>query len=390
MGKRIKLTILTQEYPPYCYGGAGILVSGLSKGLSNLMDVDVRYFGTESLTVSPTLTVTGYHNAKLDCHFPSNKILNVLSTSLLMMEQKKTDIIQTFPWHTSFAAVLMKQLYNVPLIFTPTSLEKFRPWKREVLGNAYKISCYLETYCIENADFLIAISEEMKNNLINEYNILSDKICVIPSGVDTNVFKKVLPGNTLKKYGIVKDYVLFVGRKSKQKGIEYLLQALEFVKSNVQFVLCLGKADSPEYDNELAKKISKFNRRGNILVIDGTPTFYNREEIVEMYSNARMLIVPSIYEPFGIVNIEAMACETPVLANNIGGMRDIILDGKNGFLVNAQKAEELAYKIDTLLLSPLEYLKNIGSAARKSVVEQFSWEEIAKRYYGIYKRALND
>ncbi len=377
----MKLTILTQEYPPHHYGGAGVLVGELSVFLSKLINVEVRYFGHEQREISPSLSVTGY-----DCNIKednSNKILKVLFNSIAMVD-RRADIVHAFPWHTSLGAVFLKKRYNIPLVFTPTSLEKLRPWKKEATANEYAVSSYIEDLCIKNADKLVAFTTDMKNDLIACHDVPEDKISIIPAGVDTIIYKKTFCEKVLTKYGIKKDYILFVGRKSKQKGIEHLINAISLMKNNIQIVLCLGKADSDEYDRSIKDKLLKLNR--DIVIIENKDT-YIKEEIISLYSHAMLIIVPSIYEPFGLVNIEAMACETPVIANNTGGMKDIIKNEETGFLVNAENSQLFAHKIDTLLAAPL-HLKKIGKKAREDMIERYDWRVIAQQYCSIYKNLL--
>ena len=374
------ITLLNNEYPPLSVGGAGMLVGELSKFLSKSIKTEVRFFGDDQNTNNSNLIVKGYGEKKI------SDALDLLESSI-KMARKEAQLIHNFAYYTSFAAFLIKKHFNVPLISTPPSLEPFRPWKKESLGNDYELTKYIEKLSINNSDHLIAISNAMKKDIIDCYNVDADKISIIHPGIDIAKYKKSSSTKVHQKYNISGDYILFVGRITKQKGIEYLLESINYLPDSVSVVLFLGKPDNEKYYNKIIKQIKCHPKSSNIIVIKNHYT-NNRKELIELCSNAKCLVVPSIYEPFGIVNIEAMACETPVIASAVDGITDIIEDEETGFLIEPKNPRLIAEKINELLSNEKIRLR-FGKAGRKRVIDVFNWEKIVNQHINLYEKVLS-
>ncbi|MCS7123789.1 MAG: glycogen synthase [Candidatus Aenigmarchaeota archaeon] len=368
---------MTKEYPPYIYGGAGVHIKNLSEHISKYIDVEVRCFGDQNFETK-NLKIKGYGEwkeiAELEKH---SSVLRVLSTGLMISnENPNCSVVHTHTWYASFPGFLIKMLYNVPLVVTCHSLEPLRPWKADQIGRGYNLSLWVEKNVIENADRVIAVSQEMKNDILKHFNIEEKKVVVIHNGVDIEKWKKVTTKKALEKYGVNGKYVLFVGRTTKQKGIETLLEAAKFINATV--VIVTAGADTKEYFEEIKNKSESIK---NVKFIGKMLT---EEETIEFYSNASVFVCPSIYEPFGIINLEAMACKTPVVASYVGGIKEIIVDGETGFYVEPQKPMELAKMVNIILENP-ELARKMGENGRNRVVEKFSWDNIAKKTIELYK-----
>jgi glycogen synthase len=281
------------------------------------------------------------------------------------------------------AGFLAKMLYDIPLVVTIHSLEPLRPWKKEQLGNGYHLSTWMEKTGVEAADRIIAVSNDSKKDIMKCYNVPEDKIEVIYNGIDLNQYKKTGVNVARKKYGIDGRYILFVGRISRQKGIIHLVDAVKYLPQDVKVVLCASTPDTEEIKMEMEEKVKLYP---NIIWIDKMVT---KEEIIELYSNAEVFVCPSIYEPFGIINLEAMACNTPVVASATGGIKEVVVDGETGFLVEPGNPEDLAEHIKKLL-DDRELAATFGANGRKRVEEMFSWESIAKKTYDMYEDVIEN
>lgn len=382
----LKVTIFTNEFPPNIYGGAGVHVDYLTKELSKLMNVDVRCFGEQNTSLN-NMSVRGYREweiLKKDSIDKLQKVLGPLSIDVAMVKDPITsDIVHCHTWYTFMAGFLAKMLYDIPLVVTIHSLEPLRPWKKEQLGNGYHLSTWMEKTGVEAADRIIAVSNDSKKDIMKCYNVPEDKIEVIYNGIDLNQYKKTDSNIARKKYGIDGRYILFVGRISRQKGIIHLIDAVKYLPQDVKVVLCASTPDTEEIKMEMEEKVKLYP---NIIWIDKMVT---KEEIIELYSNAEVFVCPSIYEPFGIINLEAMACNTPVVASATGGIKEVVVDGETGFLVEPGNPEDLAEHIKKLL-DDRELAATFGANGRKRVEEMFSWESIAKKTYDMYEDVIEN
>lgn len=382
----LKVTIFTNEFPPNIYGGAGVHVDYLTKELSKLMNVDVRCFGEQNTSLN-NMSVRGYREweiLKKDSTDKLQKVLGPLSIDVAMVNDPITsNIVHCHTWYTFMAGFLAKMLYDIPLVVTIHSLEPLRPWKEEQLGNGYHLSTWMEETGINAADKIIAVSNDSKKDIMKCYNVPEDKIEVIYNGIDLNQYKKTGVNVARKKYGIDGRYILFVGRISRQKGIIHLIDAVKYLPQDVKVVLCASSPDTEEIKIEMEEKVKLYP---NIIWIDKMVT---KEEIIELYSNAEVFVCPSIYEPFGIINLEAMACNTPVVASATGGIKEVVVDGETGFLVEPGNPEDLAEHIKKLL-DDRGLAATFGANGRKRVEEMFSWESIAKKTYDMYKNVIEN
>ncbi len=379
-----KVTLLTREFPPDIYGGAGVHVDYLSRSLSKIMQVEVRCFGEQNYTEN-NLKARGFQPRDLfeeEGETGINQILETLSTDLAMIKESiKNGVIHAHTWYTMLAGFLAKKLYGLPLVVTVHSMEPLRPWKREQLGNGYLVSSWMEKMGIENADRIVAVSEEMRKDIIRYFDVDEEKIIKIYNGIDLNQYHQVESREALNKYNINKDYILFVGRLSRQKGIIHLLEAVEYLEDDIQIVICAGKPDTEDLLQEVESLVEQ---NENVIWIN---KMLAREEVIELYSQARVFVCPSIYEPFGIINLEAMACKTPVVASSVGGIKEVVVDGKTGLLVPPGDSQELARAISNLLQDE-KMQQEFGEAGRKRVEEHFSWDSIARQTKEMYLELL--
>jgi glycogen synthase len=397
----MKALFYTREFPPYVYGGAGVHVEYLATELAKLMEVDVRCFGDQDKK-NNTLSVKGfpYDNPNFDESDDKLKaVLKTLSTCVQMNAEKiDADIVHCHTWYAQFAGIIAKLCYGIPLVITTHSLEPLRPWKREQLGRGYDASSWVEKTAIEMADAIIAVSKETKQDVLKHFNVAEDKIKVIYNGIDLKEYIVTKETSTLEEYNIDKNkpYVLFVGRITRQKGIIHLVNAIKHIDKDTQIVLCAGAPDTPEIAKEMEDSVSEAQKtRDNIIWID---KMLSKKEVIQLYSHADVFCCPSIYEPFGIINIEAMACKTAVVASAVGGIKEVVVDNETGILVTVDQqkeapfeptnpdkfARDLADGINTVINNPT--LKNtMAEKGRKRVEEHFDWVSIAKQVAKLYK-----
>ena len=401
----MKVALFTNEFPPNIYGGAGVHIDFLSQELAKLTQVEVRCFGSQN-DQFPSMNVIGIQAQLTKIEGETNehiKMFQNLSTNVQMAQSTlQADVIHCHTWYTHMAGIYTRQLLQIPLILTTHSLETHRPWKVEQLGNGYFLSRWIEKSAYAAADGVIAVSQQMKTDVIEAYQINPEKVTVIHNGIDPEFYKPTFDDNLLEQFGInpAIPFVLFVGRITRQKGISQLIEAAQYFDKNCQIVLCAGAPDTPEIAKETENLINnlKATRHGVILISEMLP----REKIKVLYSHARVFACPSLYEPFGIINLEALSCETPVVASAVGGIPEIITNGTTGYLIpldpisrtnfnpkNPEKFQkEFASKVN-ILLNNEQLANEMGIAGRKIVLEKFSWTSIAKTTYQYYKEVAN-
>lgn len=400
----MKALFYTREFPPYVYGGAGVHVEYLAGELAKLMDVDVRCFGDQDDT-STNLTVKGFpfdNPIFDDADDKLKSVFKTLSTCLQMnADPIDADVVHCHTWYAHFAGIVAKLCYGTPLVITTHSLEPLRPWKREQLGRGYDASSWVEKTAIEMADALIAVSEETKEDVIKHFNVDESKIHVIYNGINLQQYITTSETSTLDEYGVDKSkpYVLFVGRITRQKGIIHLVNAIKYIDPDTQIVLCAGAPDTPEIGKEMEDAVNQVKKtRDNVIWIDKMVT---KEEIIQLYSHADVFCCPSIYEPFGIINIEAMACNTAVVASAVGGIKEVVVHGETGLLIPLDQQKEAPFEpIDpdkfsrdlaegvNKVIADKDLRENMATKGRKRVEDHFDWIAIAKQVEGLYKSLI--
>ena len=397
----MKVLFYTREFPPYVYGGAGVHVEYLADELSKLMEVDVRCFGDQDLQ-NGNLTVKGFpyeNDAFNDSNSKLKAVFQTLSTCIQMnAKDSHADIVHCHTWYAQFAGIVAKLCYGIPLVITTHSLEPLRPWKREQLGRGYDASSWVEKTAIEMADAIIAVSKETKDDVLKYFNVDESKIKVIYNGINLQEYVVTNETSTLKAYGIdqTKPYVLFVGRITRQKGIIHLVNAIKYIDPETQIVLCAGAPDTPDIAKEMEESVAEVKKtRKNVIWID---KMLNKKEVIQLYSHADVFCCPSIYEPFGIINIEAMACKTAVVASAVGGIKEVVVEGETGILVPLEQqttapfepvnpdkfSRDLANGINKLINNKA-LRETMALNGRKRVEDYFDWTAIAKQVENLYE-----
>lgn len=405
----MNIALLTNEYPPEIYGGAGVHVDYLTRELTKLEGgrhtVKVLCFGDQR-EMAGNKMVTGI---KVDFPFPyqdphHQKVFDALLRNIVMAGVlDEAELIHCHTWYTHFAGCLLKQIMGVPLVLTTHSLEPHRPWKAEQLGSAYQVSTWLEKTAYENADGVIAVSRYMGKEIQRLYRVPPEKIRVIYNGIDLQRYQPTPDPAVLAAHHIHPDkpYILFVGRITRQKGIMHLVKAIEYLDPGIQIVLCAGAPDTEDIWKEMTARVEQVRRKTENEII-WIPEFVPKDQLISLYSQAALFICPSIYEPFGIINLEAMACGTPVVASAIGGIPEVVVHEENGWLVTFaprspeelepanpdQFARDLAAAINHLLAAP-EKLQVMGRQARHRVEQLFDWPTIARRTLEFYRSLTN-
>lgn len=398
-----KVVLCTNEYPPNIYGGAGVHVDYLSRALRKLMDVDVRCFGSQQESAEQLL-VRGFEPwSELGARGKREHrgAFNALTTNLAMIqEEMHADVVHCHTWYTHLAGLLARELWGVPLVITAHSLEPLRPWKQEQLGGAYQVSSWVERQAMETADRVIAVSGETRKDIERVYPGAAGKTDVIYNGIDTTEYRPVSDQQALRRFGIHSErpYVLFVGRITRQKGIIHLVDAIQYIDPDAQIVLVAGAPDTPEIAHEMKVHIEHAQRKHD--AIFWVQEMLSVEDKVGLYSHASVFCCPSVYEPFGIINLEAMACEAPVVSSSVGGIPEVVLDGETGILVDPDVREDtftpgnpeayakgLADGINTLLRDE-SLARRYAQAGRSRAVERFSWDHIAAETARLYHRLL--
>jgi starch synthase len=376
--------MLTREYPPDVYGGAGVHVEFLARELRPLVDLDVHCWGEGRadgvLRHRPWSTLDG-----------ANDALRTFSVDLAMAAALEgRELVHSHTWYANLGGHLAKLLYGIPHVMTAHSLEPLRPWKAELLGGGYELSSWAERTAIEAADAVIAVSGAMREDILGCYPALDpERVHVVHNGIDTSLYRPDHGTDALDRVGLDRSrpYVLFVGRITRQKGVPHLLRAVRDIDPAAQVVLCAGAPDTPEIDQEFRELFGELSR-----VRDGVfwiPRMLPRPEVIQLLTHAALFVCPSVYEPLGIVNLEAMACGTPVVASAVGGIPEVVDDGRTGLLVPAGDGFEagLARAMDSVLGDP-EAARRMGEAGRERAVGEFGWDAVARRTVRLYEEIL--
>jgi starch synthase len=400
----MRVGLFTREYPPLVYGGAGVHVDYLSRELARSIEVEVHCWGPQH-SDDGNLHVRGAEPWAEISNGTEGKFKGALEAFSLNLTQIKAleniDVVHTHTWYVSMAGYLAKKLYGVPFVLTTHSLEPLRAWKAEQLGSGYAMSSWMERTAILDADAIVAVSQGTKADIQAAYPQVDPKrIHVIYNGIDLAEYQKTEETQALTDYGVdpTIPYVLFVGRITRQKGVTHLVDAIHFLPPETQVVLCAGAPDTPEIAAELREKVEA--ARAHHTRIVWIEKMVTRKEAIQLYSNCRVFCCPSVYEPFGIINLEAMACRAPVVASATGGIKEVVVDGKTGYLVPFDQdpvtsfprhpeafARDLAVRIQAMLKDP-ERCKRFGDAGRKRVEEVFSWTAIAQQTIHLYEQLI--
>jgi glycogen synthase len=348
------------------------------------------------------LTVKGFpyeNEAFIDSNSKLKAVFQTLSTCIQMnAKESNADIVHCHTWYAQFAGIVAKLCYGIPLVITTHSLEPLRPWKREQLGRGYDASSWVEKTAIEMADAVIAVSKETKDDVLKYFNVDESKIKVIYNGINLQEYVVTKETSTLKAYGIdqTKPYVLFVGRITRQKGIIHLVNAIKYIDPETQIVLCAGAPDTADIAKEMEESVAEVKKtRKNVIWID---KMLEKKEVIQLYSHADVFCCPSIYEPFGIINIEAMACQTAVVASAVGGIKEVVVEGETGILVPLEQqttapfepvnpdkfSRDLADGINKLT-SNKALRETMALNGRKRVEDYFDWTAIAKQVENLYE-----
>lgn len=405
----MNITILTNEYPPNVYGGAGVHVEYLTRELAALDDgaheVEVLCFGDQQ-EERGNLTVRG---VSPDFELPYQderhaKFMDAMARDLIMAGSvADADIIHGHTWYSHLAGCLAKQLTGGDLVLTTHSLEPHRPWKAEQLGTGYQGSSWVERTAYENADGVVAVSSSMKEDVQSLYDVDSQRVKVIHNGIDVEQYRPRPDRSVLESYGVDPDqsFVLFVGRITRQKGILHLVEAIHHLDPDIQVVLCAGAPDTEEIGEEMEARVETARRETDNPIV-WLAEMLPREDVITMYTHAEVFVCPSVYEPFGIINLEAMACETPVVASAVGGIPEIVVPDRTGLLVDVDPVEgetvepsdptgfarRLAEGVNALMADP-DRRDAMGTAARSRVEKHFSWTAIAEQTLGFYRSLLD-
>ena len=384
-----KVAVLTREYPPEVYGGAGTHVEYLVRELRRLLDVSVQCWGAPRQ--EPGVTAHQPWPALAEPK-PEGAALQAMSINLAMTAAVKgVDLVHSHTWYANLGGHLSKLTWSIPHVMTIHSLEPLRPWKAEQLGGGYALSTFCEQTAIEAADAVIAVSHGVRDDVLRCYPAVKpERVHVIHNGIDPEIYRPLPSEEVLRRLGVDPSapYAFFNGRITRQKGLPLLLAAALKVKPRYQIVLAASSPDTPEIAQEvdaLAERVRA--ERGNLVWID---RFISREDLIHLHTHATVFVCPSIYEPFGLVILEAMACETAVVASRVGGIPEIVVEGETGYLVDynpedtASFSTSLAARIEQVL-GDAELAVRMGMAGRKRVLEHFGWPAIASRTAELYE-----
>ena len=391
----MRVGLLTREFPPDVYGGAGVHVEFLARELRALTDLRVQTWAGAKAAAE------GEQQPGVERHAPdpaladANEALRSLSVDLaLAAAVSDRELVHSHTWYANLGGHLAKLLYGIPHVMTAHSLEPLRPWKAEQLGGGYAVSSWAERTAIEAADAVIAVSHGMRADILGCYPSLDPaRIHVVHNGIDTELYRPTPETAALIKHGVDPDrpYVLFVGRITRQKGVPHLLRAARSIDPSAQLVLCAGAPDTPAIDQEFRALVEELRRRRDVVL--WIPEMLPRPEVIQLLSHATVFACPSIYEPLGIVNLEAMACAAPVVASAVGGIPEVVDDGVTGLLVANDEKDPAAFErglaeaIDSVIADP-DTAARLGAAGRERAVRKFGWDAIARRTLAVYEQIL--
>lgn len=392
----MRVDFVTKEYPPNIYGGAGVHITELVKVLRSRIDARVHAFGNP---VSEPGTI-GYQTPSELAN--ANAALQTMGVDLMIADALAgADLVHSHTWYANFAGHIGSMLHGIPHVVTAHSLEPLRPWKREQLGGGYDLSSYIERTAYEASSAVIAVSNGMRNDILRSYPDLDpNKVEVVYNGIDSNKWQPVVDPDTVRSLGVDPDRrsVIFVGRITRQKGLPYFLRAAKELPADVQLVLCAGAPDTKEIQAEVEGLVAELakTRTGVVWIPEHLP----QPKLAALLTQADAFVCPSIYEPLGIVNLEAMACGAPVIGTATGGIPEVVVDGETGWLVPIDQLQDgsgapidpdkfvsdWASTLNQALSSGK--LEQFGAAGRARAVEAFSWESIATRTIEVYQKAL--
>jgi starch synthase len=378
---RLRVALLTREYPPDVYGGAGVHVTYLARELAPLVDLTVHCQGEDR----PGAVA----HRPWDLLADANQALQVISTDLSMSaavgpEMGRAQLVHSHTWYANLAGHLASLLYGIPHVMTMHSLEALRPWKAEQLGGGYQLSTWCERTSADSAAAVVAVSDGMRADILAAYpEIPAERIRVIRNGIDTTEYRPDPNTDVLERHGVdlSRPYVIFVGRITRQKGVPVLLRAASALVPEAQLVLCAGAADTPELGAEVTGLVDglRASRSGVIWI----PEMLPKREVIQLLTHATVFAIPSIYEPLGIVNLEAMACGTAVVGSRTGGIPEVVADGETGLLVPPGEPGPLAEALNALIRDPGRAAA-MGQAGRKRAVAEFGWSAIAAQTVALY------
>jgi starch synthase len=394
----LRVALLTREYPPEVYGGAGVHVEYLARELARLVEVTVHCWGADRGDVDPPVVAHRPWEA-----LAGDSALQAVSVDLLMAAGVEgATLVHSHTWYAQLGGHLAKLMYGIPSVCTVHSLEPMRPWKEEQLGGGYAVSSFCERVALEGADAIVAVSSEMRRDVLGCYPAIDpERVRVIYNGIDAEEYRPDPGTDVLQRYGVdpSRPSVVFVGRITRQKGLTYLCDAALELDPAAQLVLCAGAPDTPEIGAEIAAKVDRVRaERGNVIWIE---QMLPKGEVIQLLSHATVFVCPSIYEPLGIVNLEAMACETAVVATRTGGIPEVVEDGVTGLLVPfeprddgtrepadpARFASDIAALVNELVRDP-QRAAELGRAGRRRALEHFSWRTIAEQTIELYRSLL--
>ncbi len=395
----MQIALLTREYPPEIYGGAGVHVEYLGKELKKLLQLRVHCFGKPR--DSPEVAGAYDWWDELEGNKPHQAALRTLAVNLQMANAVEgAQLVHSHTWYGNFAGHLAKLMYGIPHVMTSHSLEPLRPWKEEQLGGGYRVSRYVEETAALTCDRIIAVSSGMKGDILRAYpSVDPEKVRVIYNGIDTDEYTPVSGDRALARHGIdpQKPIAIFVGRITRQKGVVHLLHAARYFDPDIQLVLCAGAPDTKELETEVAGLVDelKKSREGVFWIRDMLP----RPEIIQLLSASTVFLCPSIYEPFGIVNVEAMGCGTAVVASAVGGIVEVVVEGETGHLVRYEGdeqgnplkpevfAQDFAAKVNAVATHQ-ELARRFGAAGRERAVSTFGWQQVAAQTVELYRELI--